>query len=98
MSEAELLTSIREVLLNTFQERDQDIDIYNVDMDTDLIEQLSINSILVIEILVRLENILDIEFDDENLSPENIRTMRSIVSFCNEAISKRDTWKVFVIN
>lgn len=91
MSEAELLTSIREVLLNTFQERDQDIDIYNVDMDTDLIEQLSINSILVIEILVRLENILDIEFDDENLSPENIRTMRSIVSFCNEAISKRDT-------
>lgn len=91
MSEAELIKSIREVLMTTFHERDLNIDINNLDLDTDLIEQLTINSMLAIEILVRLENVLDIEFDDENLSPENIRTIRSIVEFCNETISHKDT-------
>ena len=86
MSEAELIKSIREVLMITFHERDLNIDISNLDMDTDLIEQLAINSMIAIEILVRIENVLDIEFDDENLSLENIKTIRTIVELTKQLV------------
>jgi len=81
MTQKELYNSIRSILKETFIDKQVDIDIENIDIDLDLFDYLQINSMLAIEIIVRLENSWDVEFDDEELTPENIRTIRNISSW-----------------
>jgi acyl carrier protein len=78
MTQKELFDSIRSILKETFIDKQVDIDIEHIDIDLDLFDYLQINSMLAIEIIVRLENAWDVEFDDEELTPENIRTIRNI--------------------
>ncbi|MGE5632571.1 MAG: acyl carrier protein [Caulobacteraceae bacterium] len=84
MQRGELYSIIKEVLALTFKEKDFGFDINTINDNVNLIETLGINSIASIEIIVRLENKLDIEFDDENLSPEIMESVSSLADHIEE--------------
>lgn len=53
--------------------------------DDDLFEQ-GLNSINIIEIIVKIEDEFDIEFDEENLSFEYLKSLSSICKYVNSKL------------
>ena len=82
MQSEAIIEKIREIFIATFKE--EEISFEDVDMDTDLIQRFSIDSLVGIEILVRIEYEFDIQIDDDDLSAEMIRTMSSIINYINK--------------
>ncbi|MHB1392535.1 MAG: acyl carrier protein [Clostridia bacterium] len=84
MQREELYDIIKDVLALTFKEKEFNFEISTISNSVNLIETLGINSIASIEIIVRLENKLDIEFDNENLSPEIMESVSSLADHIEE--------------
>ncbi|WP_093171126.1 acyl carrier protein [Sinosporangium album] len=49
-------------------------------------EDLSFDSTSVLELLMRLENELDVEFDPETLEPSDFETVRSLALYVEEQL------------
>ena len=56
----------------------KDVDFTDITEDTDIVETLGLNSIVAIELIVRMETLFDIEIDDEDLNTDLFRTLRTI--------------------
>lgn len=82
MEKEELYKKIREVLCSVFSEKVDNIDFHQIGIDEDLFQILQMNSILSIEVLVWLENTLNIEFNDEDLTSDQVRTIRGLAELC----------------
>ncbi len=59
----------------------EDVNFHGITEDTDIIEAFNLNSIVAIELVVRLETIFDIEIADEDLSVELFRTLDTIADY-----------------
>ncbi len=82
MQTEDIIVRIRDIFSATFKE--EEISFEDVDLDTDLIQKFGIDSLVGIEILVRLENEFDIQIDDDDLSAEMIRTMSTIIDYVSK--------------
>ncbi|MBD5534793.1 MAG: hypothetical protein HDQ99_03855 [Lachnospiraceae bacterium] len=90
MEKEELYQEIREVLCSVFKKNVENIDFDQLGIDDDLFQILQMNSLLSIEVLVWLENTLDIEFNDEDLTSEQVRTIRGIAELCMSTINLKE--------
>jgi acyl carrier protein len=66
----------------------QEIDLAVPSVDTDLIEQGVIDSMIVAEIVLLLERELDITIPLEELEIETFRSVRSLAAFLEPRVSK----------
>lgn len=48
--------------------------------DNDVLSMLGIDSLLSVELIVKIEECLEIVFDDSKLNPENLTTVQSVIS------------------
>lgn len=78
MSREEMYKTIKEIICTVLKGAVKEEDITET---TQLGEVLNINSIVAIEILVRVENAFDIEIDDEDLSAELIANIGIITDY-----------------
>lgn len=58
--------------------------IENIGMDDDLIQSGLIDSLVVLQIVVYLEDTYHIDFSTDGFNPENLATMRNILKFIEE--------------
>lgn len=89
MSKVMICNDIKEILAITLKEKEFDFDLKTIEDDVDIVNELGINSIIAIEIIVRLENQFDIEIDDDDLSVEIMRTVSKLADFVQELISNQ---------
>lgn len=78
MKREEIYKKIRDIMQATFR---GNINIDSIDEHTNLIEEVGLNSIVGIEILVRIENEFDIEIDDDDLSVELLTSLDTIAAY-----------------
>lgn len=57
----------------------ENINIDDLNENTDLIRDFKFTSINIVQLVVQLENVFDIEIDDDNLSQEKLSSYRSLL-------------------
>jgi acyl carrier protein len=65
-----------------------DINIENINEDTDLVNDCNFTSINIVQLVVELENTFNIEIDDENLSIEKLASYKSLVEILHLKLSE----------
>ncbi|MBY7142463.1 acyl carrier protein [Virgibacillus sp. NKC19-3] len=73
---------IREILANV---SDDSINAQNINLDENLFEA-GFDSIMAIKVIVKIEELFDIQFDDTELSFENIESINSMISMIYKKI------------
>lgn len=81
MTREEMYERLKKVINITFK---GEADLGKVTEDTNLNEELSITSVMNIEILVRLENEFGIEVDDDLLSMDLTKNLSVLAGFVEE--------------
>lgn len=59
----------------------EEVNFEGITENTDIIEALNLNSVVAIELVVRIETIFDIEIADEDLSIELFKTLATIADY-----------------
>jgi len=83
MKRAEIFEKLKEIIKATYKE---EINLDNITENSDLVEEIGVNSIVGIEIFVRVEKEFDIEIDDEDLSIETIRTLSIMADYIEKKL------------
>jgi acyl carrier protein len=61
-----------------------DIDPAEIDDDKSLVDEYGVDSVAVLEIVVGLEEVYGLSFEDEDFSPEMFETVKSIADYVRE--------------
>lgn len=78
MERNEIYEKIKEAICSVLR---KDVDFTGITEETDIMEALGLNSIVAIELVVRMETLFDIEIDDEDLSTDLFRTLSNIADY-----------------
>lgn len=81
MERKEIYEKIKQAISSVLR---REVDFTGISEDTDIIETLNLNSIVAIELVVRMETLFDIEIDDEDLSTDLFRTLKNIADYIEE--------------
>ncbi|SHK00256.1 acyl carrier protein [Anaerocolumna jejuensis DSM 15929] len=81
MERKEIYEKIKQAISSVLR---REVDFTGITEDTDIIESLNLNSIVAIELVVRMETLFDIEIDDEDLSTDLFRTLKNIADYIEE--------------
>ncbi|MGN6710990.1 acyl carrier protein [Anaerocolumna jejuensis] len=81
MERKEIYEKIKQAISSVLR---REVDFTGITEDTDIIETLNLNSIVAIELVVRMETLFDIEIDDEDLSTDLFRTLKNIADYIEE--------------
>lgn len=78
MERKEIYENMKQAICSVLR---KDVDFTGITEDTDIVEALNLNSIVAIELVVRMETLFDIEIDDEDLSIDLFRTLKSMAAY-----------------
>lgn len=81
MERKEIYEKIKQAISSVLR---REVDFTGITEDSDIIETLNLNSIVAIELVVRMETLFDIEIDDEDLSTDLFRTLKNIADYIEE--------------
>ncbi len=81
MERKEIYEKIKQAISSVLR---REVDFTGITEDTDIIETLNLNSIVAIELVVRMETLFDIEIDDEDLNTDLFRTLKNIADYIEE--------------
>lgn len=81
MERKEIYEKIKQAISSVLR---REVDFTGITEDTDIIETLNLNSIVAIELVVRMETLFDIEIDDEDLSTDLFRTLKNIADYIED--------------
>lgn len=84
MERNNVIEKIKEIISATFK---GEVSLENITEETNLIEALGINSIIGIEVLVRVESEFDIEIDDEDLTIELVSTLSTLADYIEKKLN-----------
>jgi acyl carrier protein len=77
---------LKEIISETFK---GDVDTGKITEDTDLQEEVGINSVVGIEILVRVEDAFDITIEDEDLTTELTKTLVTLADYIEKSLASQ---------
>lgn len=94
MKSTELKQVIREVIQDTFGGKtgNELYDFDGIKDDDQLAEIFDIDSIVAIELIVRLENRLGLEFDEDDLSTDTVSSIDSLAECYRNAVEKQSMY------
>lgn len=78
MERMEMYEQIKQAICAVLRE---EVNFEGITENTDIIEALNLNSVVAIELVVRIETIFDIEIADEDLSIELFKTLATIADY-----------------
>lgn len=78
MERKEIYEKIKQAICAVLRE---DVNFDGITEETDIIEALNLNSIVAIELVVRIETLFDIEIADEDLSTELFKSLATIADY-----------------
>jgi len=83
MERNEMYQKIKQAICSVLR---KDVDFTEITEDTNIVEALNLNSVVAIELVVRMETLFDIEIDDEDLSTELFQTLRTIADYVEKKL------------
>jgi acyl carrier protein len=86
MKRQEIYDKLKEIISETFK---GDVDTGKITEDTDLQEEVGINSVVGIEILVRVEDAFDITIEDEDLTTELTKTLVTLADYIEKSLASQ---------
>jgi acyl carrier protein len=85
MKREEIYEVLKGLIKTTFRD---EVSLDNVTPDTDLVEEIGINSIVGLEVLVRSESEFGITIEDEDLSIELMRTLSTLADYIEKKMQE----------
>lgn len=78
----EMEDKIREILS---ENATLEVPVENIGLEDDLFK-IGLDSINSIQVIVAIESVFDIEFEDEDLVDDNVRSIRSIINYLESRV------------
>lgn len=85
MQREEIYEKLKNLIKTTFRD---EVNLDSITPETDLIEEIGVNSIVGIEILVRSEGEFGISIEDEDLSIDLIKTLSTFADYIEKRLQE----------
>jgi acyl carrier protein len=81
MLKKELYSTLEKLIMDTVEAHDNKCHTKSISINSDIFEVFGISSIVAIEIIVKVEDCLNIEFPDIDLSMKNLQTIKKLADY-----------------